>query len=72
MCAECSWQDVLANIEQALEQIPDLPERAEDFANSVDEKLCSIHEWITENEHVTEPQETAVANMIAAIDRWLE
>ena len=71
MCDECTWALALRDIEEALETIQELPDRAEDFANSVDEKLRSIHEWVTEHKHITDAQQEAVANMTGAIDNWL-
>jgi hypothetical protein len=71
MCEECGWKVTLEDIEAALADVPDLPDRAEEFANSVDEKLRSIHEWVTEHDHITDAQQDAVANMISGVDKWL-
>jgi hypothetical protein len=51
--------------------IEDLPERAEDFAASLNEKMHSICQWVEANEHATESQITALENMIAGAERWL-
>lgn len=72
MCDGCGWRVTLEDIEDALTSVEELPDRAEEFANSVDEKLRSMHEWITKNEHTTEPQQNAVDNMASAIRKWLD
>jgi len=69
MCDSCGWELILKNIEEGLDDIQDLPDRAEEFAFSVDEKLRSIHEWVTEHEHITDAQQDAVANMLGAVEK---
>jgi hypothetical protein len=71
MCDECGWETVLEEIQEALDQIPDLPERAEDFGAGVAETLESIMATVSEKSHVTPKQEAAVSNMAAGIGRWL-
>jgi hypothetical protein len=48
----------------------DLPEEAEDFASSVEEKVLSMKEWITDKKHVTEKMIKALVNMQSGIDKW--
>ena len=72
MCQECDWEDALEQCQAIEELIDDLPERAEDFADSVLEKIQSIASWIEEKEHVTEGQLAAIENMHAGVSRWLE
>lgn len=57
--------------ENILELLDDLPERAEDFADSVREKVESIKGWIEENDHVTDGQINALDNMEGAVLRWI-
>jgi hypothetical protein len=66
------WEEALALCEEIRELLPDLSDRADDFATSVEEKVDSIAEWIADNEHVTDPQWTALENMKAGCERWLE
>lgn len=54
------------------EKIPELPERAEEFADSVSEKLSSMKTTILRSSRVTEPQATAIRNMEQGISNWLE
>lgn len=68
-----------AIVDEALDQcdrIADLceqvPERGEDFASSVLEKVESIRDWIEENDHVTEKQLKSLENMEAGVLRWVE
>lgn len=62
----------MEDIEAALEEIESLPEAAEDFASSVQEKLESMHEWIANNSHVTPAQAVAIGSMRAGIQKWLD
>ncbi len=57
------------NILKLIEE--DLPERAEDFGESVAEKVRDIRAWIEENDHATENQRKALENMEQAVLRWI-
>lgn len=57
--------------EAILSDCEDIPERGEDFAAGVIEKVESIQSWIEDNRHVTEPQLTALDNMEGAVAKWL-
>lgn len=80
-CPKCTGVDVATLTQEAqegvelceeiLDSIGDLPERAEDFASSVSEKVESIQEWIEENDHVTEAQMDALENMKSGVERWM-
>ena len=70
MCDACTWEDWMDTIEGILDEAEDLPERAEDFAVSVIEKLESMLEWVQENQHITEKQIDAIRNMEAGVSRW--
>lgn len=65
------WEQYAEKITTYLEKIDALPEQAEDFANSVQEKLQSILEWVEKNEVITDRQQDAVNNICDGIDRWL-
>lgn len=71
MCDHCDYESWLDEIHDAVEEAETLPERAEDFAASVVEKLEDIAAWVEDNEHITEAQQTAVENMRAGIEKWL-
>jgi hypothetical protein len=62
----------LAFCEELLSDARDLPERAEDFAHSVVEKVESMAEWIDAHCRVTEPMAEALLNMRRGVDRWIE
>lgn len=51
--------------------VPDLPERAEDFADSVKERAEGIRDWIIEHNHVTPAQVSALENMREACVKWM-
>lgn len=70
MCESCEWAAALEEIDEAESMLDDLPERAEDFADSVRETLSSIRGWIEENSHVTPAQESAISNIEAGIGKW--
>ena len=64
-------QETLDQIRDALYDARDIPERGEDFADSVIEKLKDIKATIEETGRVTGPQGDAVENMHAGIRCWL-
>jgi len=70
MCDLCGWEEFLDNAEQLLADVEELPDRAEDFADSVKEKVEGMVDWARDNEHVTGPMETALDNMAAGVARW--
>lgn len=55
---------------QAICDAEDLPEKAEDFAAGVIDRLQSMVEWATTHGHVTERMETALRNMEHGIEKW--
>jgi hypothetical protein len=57
--------------DELLEDARTLPERAEDFATSIVEKVEDMKEWIEMNWRVTEGIANALENMRAGVDRWL-
>ena len=65
------WEEALELCEEIEDLLGDLPERAEDFAQSVGEKVDSMREWIEENEHVTEKMVDALENMKEGSERWM-
>jgi hypothetical protein len=65
-------QDAKVLAELILSKVNDLPEAAEDFAASVEEKTNGILEWIEENDHVTDAQIKALDNMADGVERWEE
>lgn len=64
--------DALAFCKELLSDLDDLPERAEDFAHSVQEKVESMSEWIDSNSTVTDRMSAALENIRRGVDRWLE
>lgn len=56
----------------AADRCDEIPERGEDFAESVQAKLESIIETIERTEHVTPAQKQAIENMEHGIERWLD
>ena len=65
------WEESLELAQETLKKLDDLPEAAEDFSISVEEKLKSMIEGIEEYSDVTEPVAQAIENMAAGVDRWL-
>jgi hypothetical protein len=60
------WLDTRNRI---LEDCEDVPERAENFAISVSEKIESMAEWIEENKRITPNMIAAIENMDEALQR---
>lgn len=52
--------------------VPDLPSRAEDFRESVEEKIADVRDWIIERNHVTEAQISMIENTRDACLRWIK
>ena len=66
-----SWQGFRDQCLALLARCEELPERAEDFAGSIIEKVEGMAEWAEENEHATEAMRHALENMADAVERWL-
>jgi len=56
--------------EEIYEMIDDLPERAEEFGDSVKAKTLDIHKTIEDREVVTPMQMQALQNMRAGLEKW--
>lgn len=54
------------------EMIPDLPDRAEDFGDSVGDKISSVRDWIIERNFITEGQIEMIENTRDACLKWLD
>lgn len=50
----------------------EVPERAEDFAADIAEKVSGVREWIVENKHVTDKQLNALNGWEAGISKWIK
>ncbi len=72
MCSNCGWQDAKETADQILEMVDELPEAAEEFATSIEEKTQSIRAWISEHEHTTDNQINALDNMHRGAEKWLQ
>lgn len=64
-------QRAIRQCESILSDCEEIPERGEDFAAGVIEKVESIQSWIEDNKHVTQPQLDALDNMEGAVGKWL-
>lgn len=65
-------EDFLAFCDEVIEDIDKLPTRADEFAESVREKVRGIANTVAERGEVTLAQRQAVENMHAAVRRWLD
>ncbi len=72
MCTKCGWKAESEDIDGMLESLDDLPDRAIEFREGVEEKLESMNQWIIKNKHITDKMAEAIANIAGAIDKWLE
>jgi hypothetical protein len=64
--------DAIQLADEILADIPDVPERGAEFAESVAERTSSIKAWIEKNQWVTDRQSAALENMRFGLDRWLK
>lgn len=65
-----SGREALQLCEDILEMLGDLPERAAEFSESVEDKVLSIMKW-AEIDSVTEAQLQALRNMQRGVEKWL-
>ena len=65
------WEDALELCEGIIEKIDELPDRAQEFGESVGEKIRSISETIEQQERVSDRQLAAIQNMGRGVDKWL-
>ena len=72
MCESCDWEEWDKQAGQLLEKLEDLPERANDFAIGVEEKVEDMRTWANKNKHVTQPMRDALDNMASGVERWLD
>ena len=72
MCEICEWEDFVSTCKECLENIEELPGRADDSRDSAQEKVESMQEWAEDKEHCTPKMEEALANIRAAVLRWLK
>lgn len=54
-----------------IDKVPDLPDGAEEFANSVNDKATSMKQSILQRGSVTPKMLAALENMRAGVDKWL-
>jgi len=67
------WESALEIADEILDMIDnELPEKAEEFAGSVEEKVRDIRAWIEDRRHVTEAQYEALENMKRGCEKWLD
>lgn len=60
----------LESIDESLQLVDEVPERGQDFAESVAGKLRSIANKIEESDEVTPGQVQAIENMRGGLERW--
>ena len=64
--------EAISLCDEILKKIDELPERAEDFGDSVKTKVEDMQIWIEEHNTVTAAQAKALENMNAGVYKWLE
>jgi molecular chaperone DnaK (HSP70) len=78
MANDMTWEDVVDYIDQVIElgeqvQAQDnISMQGVDFANSVDQTLNSMKEWVTENERYSPKQLKAIENIEAGLSKWIK
>ena len=65
------WEEALELCEEIQDLLEELPDRAEDFGQSIGEKVSDMTQWIEENERVTPRQVNALENMRSGCEKWI-
>jgi len=65
------YEEAIELCDDILSSLEDLPEHAEDFSDSVHEKVTSMRDWIDENERVTDKMISALENIQSGVSKWL-
>lgn len=65
-------QEATDLVSSILEGCDEIPERGEEFAESVREKAADIGNTIEERQFVTDSQLRALENMLAGVNRWID
>lgn len=65
-----SWQEAVEMAESLLDRIDELPERAEDFAIGVEEKVRDMLSWMKKHHDVTPRIVDALDNISRGVERW--
>jgi hypothetical protein len=65
------YEEAIEYAAEILIDLEDLPERADDFAESVREKVAGMKSWMVEHRRVTEKMIIALQNIRGGVDRWL-
>lgn len=66
------WEQAIADIDQALEMVDELPERAGDEGFDPSETLEGIRQTIERSQRVTPGQRQAIDNITDGIQKWLD
>ena len=64
-------KEALEVCEEILEIVPELPERAEEFADSIQTKTLNIKAFVEKEKHVTINQFSALLNMLEGAKKWI-
>jgi len=65
------WEDFLVEAQELLDILDEITGRGASYADSVSAQLQDIMEWVEENEHVTERQQSALENWREGAEKWL-
>ena len=68
---DSEWDNFIEDAEGLVGMLDDLPERAEEFAGDVRERLESMIEWARDNKHATPKMWQTLYNTRDAVGRWL-
>jgi len=64
-------EEAIEYADEILSDLDNLPERAEEFAESVREKVEGMKDWMEEHQAVTEKMVAALQNIRGGVDKWL-
>lgn len=69
--SDYDWADAVELCGEILDMCDELPERADDFREGVEERVRDMCAWIEDNRRVTEKQTNALENIKRGVEKWL-
>jgi hypothetical protein len=65
------WQQAVEDLDAVLSMCDDVPERGEDFADSVRDGAIDMQEWIKKEKYVSADQRRSIENWKDGLMRWI-
>jgi len=65
-------QEFLDRCDEVLTKVDEIPEKGNDFAVRVEEKIRDMRDWAESADHVTEKMTNALDSMERGVDKWVD